>query len=156
MNRRPQPDRPHRAGGGGTRPPEAQPPSAARPATYRAHGQLRRDLFDEEAREEADRWRRVKSSQLRRFFGAVTGFVRRLDLDREMSDQDAQVSMALQKASATYAAARSSEHAPIRDFFEHHSRIVKTRQDYRDFARHFEAVVAYHRALAAENSSRED
>ena len=155
MNRRPQPGRPIQPKGRASRAPDTRAPSVPRPTAYRTESSLRPELFDAEAREEADRWRKVKSSQLRRFFGAVTGFVRRLDLDQAMTDQDAEVSMALQKASATYAAARSADHAPIRDFFEHHARLVKTRQDYRDFTRHFEAVVAYHKALASENSSRE-
>ena len=128
-----------------------------RPERYRDGDKLRPALFDEEARAEAERWRGIKSAQLRRFYGAVTAFVRKVEIDRggRLSDTDAQVDMALLKASATYAAARSREHRPIRDYFEHHAKLVTGVESYRDFARHFEAVVAYHKAVESSGQERE-
>lgn len=127
---------------------------ADRTKAYRdGQGKLRPELFDREAIEEADRWgeNRITASQLRRFFGAVRAFLQQADArvgqaaEHAPSDSDAMVSMAMLKASATYAAARDPKHEPIRDFFEHHARLVDGVQAFRDFARHFEAVVAYHK-----------
>lgn len=139
-----------RSGGGSGGSPAAV--QAARSKAYRdAQGKLRPALFDGDAIEEAERWRDVKASQLRRFFGAVRAFLQQADArvgqaaDHAPSDTDAMVSMAMLKASATYAAARDRKHEPIKDFFEHHARLVDGIQAYRDFARHFEAVVAYHK-----------
>lgn len=131
--------------------------TAYRPERYRDGDKLRPALFDEEARAEAERWQGIKSAQLRRFFGAVTAFVRKAELARggRLTDTDAQVDMALLKASATYAAARSREHRPIREFFEHHAKLVTGLEGYRDFARHFEAVVAYHKAVESSGQERE-
>lgn len=142
----------HRGGGGrhaGQAHHQGRPaePQAVRPAAYRdGDGKLRPALFDDEAHAEAQRWAEVKSSQLRRFYGAVVAFVRKCDIDRgRLGDTDAKVSMALLKASATYAAARDPKHRPIAEFFGHHAGHVGTIEAYRDFSKHFEAVVAYHK-----------
>jgi CRISPR type III-A-associated protein Csm2 len=143
-------------GQGGGRGTGGQPPprDISRPAAYLGEGGAKRPaLFDGEAREEAQLWADsgIKTAQLRRFFGATMAHLRRIDLGQS-DDLDTQAAMALMKASATYAAARRKEsrdadHGPIRDFFEHHARLVKTQNDFRLFATHFEVVVAYNKAM---------
>lgn len=110
---------------------------------------VRAALVDGEARREAKRWNKVKTSQLRRFFGAAIA-----DLNRMASDADAKLAMALLKAKAHYAAARDMENNKVlADFFEHHAGIVSSRDDFSNFMKHFEAVVAYHRFILEQKKS---
>lgn len=103
-------------------------------------------LFDDEARAEARAWSGIRSAQLRRFFGQVMADRRRFELQGwKVSDAEVQVAMALFKAGAAYAAARDSQRTPLADFADHHAKKVKTVADFRAFARHFEAVVAWHK-----------
>ncbi len=112
-------------------------------------GHLRPALFDDEAREIARAMGAVAHSQLRRFFGQVMADKRRFELRAESGtppdDSDAQVAMALLKAKAAYAAKREKKNKPLRGFAENHARLVQTIADFRTFARHFEAVVAWHK-----------
>jgi len=112
-------------------------------------GHLRPALFDAEAREIAREMTKIAHSQLRRFFGQVMADKRRFELRAESGtppdDSEALVAMALFKAKAAYAAKREQKNKPLRNFAENHARLVKTIADFRIFARHFEAVVAWHK-----------
>lgn len=112
----------------------------------------RPELFDAEARAEALAWARIKSSQLRRFFGQVMADRRQFELKGPQArNEEAQVAMALLKAGAAYAAAREPDRKPLAEFAAHHAKLVKTLADHRAFARHFEAVVAWHKVFEKEN-----
>lgn len=123
------------------------------PPRYRDdNDKLRRALLEKEAIERAEDLNELSTTQLRRFYSMVTNFIRRLDLDRgtSLGDEDVEVQMALLRMQATYADAKGGKNADtpaarIRAFVEAHAAVVKTVQDFRDFARHFEAIVAYHR-----------
>ena len=105
-------------------------------------------LFDAEAQAEAELWKDVKSSQLRRFFGQVMADRRQFEIKgKEARDEEAQVAMALLKAGAAYAAARDPARKAMADFAAHHAGLVRTVTDFRVFARHFEAVVAWHKVF---------
>ena len=105
-------------------------------------------LFDAEAQEEARAWAAIKSSQLRRFFGQVMADRRQLEIKGAAArDEEAQVAMALLKAGAAYAAAREAARKPLAEFVAHHTRLVSSVADFRAFARHFEAVVAWHKVF---------
>lgn len=109
---------------------------------------MRRELFDEEAQEEARRWAAIKSAQLRRFFGQVMADRRQFELKgAQARDEEAQVAMALLKAATAYTAAREPARRPLAEFVAHHATLVKTIADFRAFARHFEAVVAWHKVF---------
>ncbi|WP_136646407.1 type III-A CRISPR-associated protein Csm2 [Tabrizicola sp. YIM 78059] len=108
----------------------------------------RPELFDSEAQEEAKLWSGLKPSQIRRFFGQVMADRRRFELrEWKVPDAEPQVAMALLKAGAAYAAARDGKRKPLADFAAHHARLVRNVTDFRAFARHFEAVVAWHKAF---------
>ncbi len=118
-----------------------------RPARYftAAGTTPRPELFDREAQEEAQGWLAIKPSQLRRFYGQTMADRRRLELKGPAAEDDeARVAMALLKAGAAYAAAREKTRNPLADFLAHHAGLVRTVADFRAFARHFEAVVAWH------------
>jgi CRISPR-associated protein Csm2 len=124
---------------------QTAPATFARPASYVDEaGRRRPALFDGEALAEAERWREIKSAQLRRFFGAVMAHLRRIELGQS-NDIDTEAAVNIMKASATYAAARDRKHEPIRDFFTHHATLAGDQKSFALFARHFEAVVAYHK-----------
>jgi CRISPR-associated protein Csm2 len=128
-----------------------------RPETYYGpDGRTPRpDLFDAEAQAEANRWKEVKSSQLRRLFGQVMADRRQFELKgKAAGDAEAQVAMALLKAGAAYAAAREPKRIEMAAFAAHHARLVKTVADFRVFARHFEAVVAWHKVFEKESGDR--
>lgn len=102
--------------------------------------QLRPELVDEEAQVEAERCRDVSDTQMRRFFGAAKA--EQLGM---ASGNQARVAMALLKAKAHYAAARNHTNRELADLFAHHARQVRTKDDFRLFMQHFEAVIAYHK-----------
>ena len=123
--------------------------SLQRPATYAdTKGNMRPELVDSEARNEARYWcgNKITSTQLRRFFGAVRADERRFNLQQgQTADSEVQVAMMMLKTKAYYAAARDRKHKPIADFCDHHAKLVKTHTDFTHFLRHFEAVTAYHK-----------
>jgi len=108
----------------------------------------RPELFDAEAQREARAWDKLKPAQLRRFFGQVMADRRRFELrEWKVPDAEPQVAMALLKAGAAYAAARDGTRRPLADFAAHHAGLVRNVTDFRAFARHFEAVVAWHKVF---------
>ena len=102
--------------------------------------QLRPELVDEEAREEAERCRQVSDTQMRRFFGAA-----KAEQNRMKTDNHAKVAMALLKAKAFYAAGRPGGNKVLAELFGHHARLVSTSAHFNHFMQHFEAVIAYHK-----------
>lgn len=102
--------------------------------------QLRPELVDGEARDEAERCRQVSETQMRRFFGAAKAE----QLGMESGNQ-ARVAMALLKAKAHYAAARERKNGELAGLFAHHARQIRTKDDFGHFMQHFEAVIAYHK-----------
>ncbi|MDE0281932.1 MAG: type III-A CRISPR-associated protein Csm2, partial [Gammaproteobacteria bacterium] len=102
--------------------------------------EIRPELFDGEAREEAARCQLVSDTQMRRFFGAA-----KAEQMGMQSGNQARVAMALLKAKAHYAAARDKKNRELADLFGHHARLIRTKDDFGHFMRHFEAVIAYHK-----------
>ena len=127
----------------------------SRPDTYTGQdGHMRPDLVDSEARDEARLWKDIKTTQLRRFFGAVRADERRFALQQDRpADSEVQVAMMMLKTKAYYAAARERKHQPIADFCDHHAKLVRNHTDFTHFLRHFEAVTAYHKFFDKDNSN---
>jgi CRISPR-associated protein Csm2 len=109
---------------------------------------LRTELLDQEAQDRANELREVASSQLRRFYGPTIAFKQRLQIDSKITDNEVRAQVAYLKASAAYAGARART-PPIAlvKFFVAAANSVKTRKDYIGFARHFEAVMAFHKVF---------
>jgi len=105
--------------------------------------------LDQEAQERARRLHAVHSSQLRRFYGAIIAFKQRLRIDKTVTDGEVRAQLAYTKASAAYAGARARKQPEeLVKFFVEAANSVNTRDDFDAFARHFEAVVAYHKVFA--------
>lgn len=120
-----------------------------RPVAYRSGDALPPETL-EQAEKLAERIGSVPASQLRRFFGDVTAFDRRLELERDLSDTAVQAQMGLLKARAAYARARVGNHddqfpEDLLQFFVDHASSVKTREDFAAFRQIFETLVAYHK-----------
>jgi CRISPR-associated protein Csm2 len=107
------------------------------------------DFLDRDAREQAERFGDLRASQLRRFYGMATSFMRRIETDDELTEGDVQAQMAYLKAASAYAAMRGQPEELV-SFFTKHANSVKNREHFTRFYRHFEAVVAYHRLFARE------
>jgi len=133
--------------------------TAGRPEGYWiSDDKPRPELFDAEAQAEAGKWSKIKTAQVRRFFGQVMADKRHFDLRKgtedPSADSDACVAMAMLKATSAYAAARDSKRQPLADFVAHHANLVKSLQDFSLFARHFEAVVAWHKVFESQKPRR--
>ncbi len=146
---------PHGGGGRGNEPDMAallKPP--AQPIRYFVDGSngkpaLNRDLVGRDAEDLAARIKQMDNTQLRRFYTPVVSLRDRAIAGR-ISDEDVQAELALLKARVAYAFKRPGARVPsdLVRLFTDHAASVKTCDDFVAFARHFEAVVAYHRALS--------
>ncbi len=116
---------------------------------------IRGDLLDQKADETAKKLREIPASQLRRFFGSVMGVRRRLEVDPEFrSNSEAiRAELAFLKASSAYAAKRLNWRGDslelVRMLTVARNSVTDAR-DFEAFARHFEAVVAFHKVYGRE------
>jgi len=92
---------------------------------------------------------------MRRFYEHVQGLKRRLDVEGGLDiNRRRQVFEALRpeflmlKARAVYAHRRNERQftSQALQFFVDHTASVRTVEDFEDFCRHFEAVMAFHKA----------
>lgn len=119
-----------------------------------AQGDLRRDLLDKEAQEAAETLGDISTTQLRRFFEQVSAIKRRIDLNHDISDGEILAQVAFVKASAAYALGRNKEgrdkahYEQLLKFVVKHVNSISSQEDFSDFHRHFETVVAFHRVYA--------
>ncbi len=122
---------------------------------------IRPDLLDDEAERVAKLMQDIPASQLRRFFGTVMDLKRRLEADPELRQKPEfiQAELAFLKASAAYTAKRLNYHRNERwqgdplelvSFMTRHRNSVKSADDFEAFAKHFEAVMAFHKVYGRE------
>ncbi len=122
---------------------------------------IRPELLDGNAHEIAKRMCDIPASQLRRFFGSVMELKRRLEVDGKLrrNSEVIQAEMAFLKASAAYAAKRlnydqdkgwQGDPLELVSFAARHRNSVDDARDFEAFARHFEAVIAFHKLYAKE------
>jgi len=130
-------------------------PPAPQPRQYRPGGRFDTSLVDEQAKEWGEKLAPVAESQMRRFYEYVQGLKRRLNLEggldtekRRQAFEALRPEFLMLKARAVYAH-RRSERQFTRDalqFFLDHTASVNSLEDFEDFCRHFEAVMAFHKA----------
>ena len=120
---------------------------------------IKPELLDEKAEEVAKKMRDIPSSQLRRFFGSVMELKRRLEVDDKLrkNPEPIRAELAFLKASVAYAAKRlnydqskhwQGEPLELVSFVTRHKNSVNDTEDFLAFARHFEAVMAFHKLYA--------
>lgn len=110
----------------------------------------RPELFGAEAEAVARKLAGVPASQLRRFFGGVIAIKRRLEIDGSLGSDFIKGEMALLKAKAAYALARlkyPGEAGELLSLFVRHGRSIEDRRTFTAFARHLEAVMAFHKVF---------
>ena len=107
---------------------------------------IRAALLDEEAQAQAERFKELPNTQLRRFYDPVVALRLRAQAG-QIDEAQIKVELALLKARAAYAYKRPGMRVPAElvSFFTAHAHSVGNRDELLAFARHFEAVVAYHR-----------
>ena len=122
---------------------------------------IKPELLDGKAEEVARKMRDIPASQLRRFFGSVMDLKRRLEVDDKLrkSPEPIRAELAFLKASAAYAAKRlnyeqnknwQGDPLELVSFVTRHRNSVKDARDFEAFARHFEAVMAFHKIYGKE------
>ncbi|MCL6609364.1 MAG: type III-A CRISPR-associated protein Csm2 [Geminicoccaceae bacterium] len=122
-------------------------PPAEREQYFGPNGRtVRPDLLDARAREMAEKFKELPNTQLRRFYDPVVA----LRLKAEAGKLDAEqvkAELAMMKARAAYAHKRPGQKVPAElvRFFTRHAASVDSPEKLVAFARHFEAIVAYHR-----------
>lgn len=130
-----------------------RPPAAPTRYFTEAGGKsaFRSELFDQEAQEKAESLanERINNTQLRRFFAPVVRIRLRAEAG-EINDDDIRAELALLKARVAYAYERPGSQVPavLVSFITNHAFSVRTKRDFIAFARHFEAVVGFHRGFA--------
>lgn len=107
------------------------------------------NLLDAEAQETARRLKSLAPSQLRRFYGQVVAFRTRLETNPAISDAEVQAQVAAMKANAAYAGVRDQPVALV-DLFVAASNSVRTGKEFLAFARHMQAVVAFHKVYGTQ------
>jgi len=107
---------------------------------------IRAQLLDEEAQAQAERFQTLPNTQLRRFYDPVVALRLRAQAG-QIDEAQIKAELALMKARAAYAYKRPGMKVPpdLVKFFTLHAHSVGSRDELLAFARHFEAVVAYHR-----------
>lgn len=120
----------------------------AKLALFSADGKtINANLLDAEAQKTARSMRELAPSQLRRFYGQVVAFRTRLETNPSISDAEVEAQVAAMKAAAAYAGARKQP-VELVDLFVAASNSVHTAADFVAFARHMQAVVAFHKVYA--------
>jgi len=107
---------------------------------------IRPELLDSEAQDAAKRLKDVQTTQLRRNYAPVVALKQRLEIDSEIADIEVQAQVAGMKAKAAYAGARKQPIELVK-LFVRASNSIKSRADFLAFARHFEAVIAFHKVF---------
>lgn len=145
--------RPQGSGGYAGRPPEL--PTAKPHAFY--SDQDKKTLFkkfvDEEARDRAQQFASLKSTQMRRFYDDVKAIERKLSLGqdedgREKSFAVEHAMITMLKPKAVYAEKRKVAPRAFTQFVFDNVDSIHDLRDFEAFVRHFEAVVAYHKFFA--------
>jgi len=117
---------------------------------------FRKEVVDQDALKWAQALQALPSSQLRRFYADVTTTSRRLQLEENLPEDFVQTRMAMLKAKAAYAYGRNKDKkkmdvmAELVRFFRSHAAAIEREKDFRAFVQHFEAVVAFHTFLNAD------
>jgi CRISPR-associated protein Csm2 len=122
---------------------------------------LNPDLVDEQAIERAKSFTEdprlpLKSTQMRRFYDEFKAIERKIQLGKDLQEQQANFErdralIMMFKAKAVYAEKRKVSPRTFTQFIFDHMASIKDLNDFRAFIKVFEAVVAYHRFYAKDN-----
>lgn len=107
---------------------------------------IRPELLDAEAQAMAEKLKDLPNTQLRRFYDPVVALRLRAQTGKLDAEQ-VKAELAMMKARAAYAHKRPGQKVPAElvKFFTRHAASVDGPEKLVAFARHFEAIVAYHR-----------
>lgn len=153
---RPDPGRSRERHGGGGGSPQLPTPS---PMQYFKDAQKRvldESLVDEKARDWAESFVKLKSTQMRRFYDDLKAIERKVQLGKDLQEQQANFEreralIMMFKAKAVYAEKRGVSPRAFTEFIFNHMASIKDLNDFRAFIKVFEAVVAFHRFFAKDN-----
>ena len=117
---------------------------------------VRKELLDEEARAAAEKFipiergkptrDAIKNAQLRRFFGELKGYQRKLEQMQGGIDENFKSVLPMIKmmnAKVTYAKARKVVPASFEGWMKKHVAAIESAQDFQAFLLHFEAIIGF-------------
>ncbi len=130
---------------------------------YYENGALRPDLLDTHAKSLGESFAskdgyKVKSTQMRRFYGDVKELETRIERDSSLESNDPQqlakylALIRMLKSKAAYAAGRETVSRAFESFIVKSVDQIKTPKDFRAFVLFFEAVVGYYYGAGGEKN----
>lgn len=137
-----------------------KPPTGPKPYLVRRNDKMviNADLFEQRARAIAEELvaANLNNTQLRRFFSPIVELKNKV-LAGAIYSAELKAELALLKARAAYAKKRPGVKVPdaLVRLFTDHAHWVDDGEELLAFARHFEAIVAYHRALTPSRQQEE-
>ena len=137
-------------------PPQLPTPNPLVYFTDAEKNTLNPNLVDEGARESAEAFKRLKVSQMRRFYDELKAIERRIMVGKDIKEQQANFErdrslIAMFKAKAVYAEKRKVSPREFTQFIFDHVASINDIKDFKGFLKVFEAVVAFHKFFSPEN-----
>lgn len=117
---------------------------------------LNPDLLDEEARKNAENFKLLKGTQMRRFYDDLKAIERKIMAGNDLTEQKANFQrdralIVMFKAKALYAEKRKVAPKEFTQFIFDHVASITDLNDFKGFLKVFEAVVAFHKWYSKDN-----
>lgn len=115
-----------------------------------SNGIIKEEFLDSKAKSEAGKFYKLNPSQIRRFFSEVKSLEKRLKDNNESEDYFQKILPLIKmlKAKVSYAYGRQVVTKEFEEFINEKINMIKTKEDFKAFVLHFEAVVGYFYGLS--------
>ena len=141
--------------GGQTPTPQLPVP---KPLTYFSDPEKKRlkpELLDDQARKNAEDFKDLKATQMRRFYDDIKAIERKIMAGKDLQEQQANFErdralIVMFKAKAVYAEKRKVAPRAFTQFIFDHVASINDIKDFKGFLKVFEAVVAFHKFFSPE------
>jgi CRISPR-associated protein Csm2 len=116
---------------------------------------LKPDLLDDQARKNAEEFKDLKATQMRRFYDELKAIERKIMTGKDIKEQQAnferdRAMIIMFKAKSVYAEKRKVAPRAFTQFIFDHVASITDINDFKGFLKVFEAVVAFHKFFSLE------